>query len=286
MLKILFLLLPALIVGSLQAKGFASLPDCKQITGRTKWSYCISNIHPGSAQDIVYYFHGRGENERTFFFKEGLYPRLRESMALSRTNGPIVVTVSFGAIALLTERNSRGRSGLLDAFISQVLPTVEHQLGGIRGRRLLLGESLGGYSAAQLYLKYPSYFSKVALLCPALTRVGPFSKVAQISQYAKRTSASPRYVLSALALARLFYANSDEWENGNTLLQAARLLNSSYPPLHVQCGLEDQYGFYEGAHDLTVIARSRGVLDVSWKLVHGSHCSFDPDDVAKFLRER
>ena len=36
-----------------------------------------------------------------------------------------------------------------------------------RGRRFIMGESMGGFNTAQLVMKYPGEFDRAALLCPA-----------------------------------------------------------------------------------------------------------------------
>ncbi len=271
-----------IFVSSLAWAEPATTQNCGQFDMGAEGKYCITVTEGSQNPDVLYFFHGRKKGEKAWM--DAQWPqRVRQAWGLG---APTVVTVSFGGNWLLVDKNSRKRSGLYDVFANRVLPFMEEQIEvfspGATGRRLLMGESMGGYNAAQMYLRMPKFFSRAVLVCPAIATVSPFAGVKASLSYIKRTGASLMKVFIGHMVSRLFMPDHEAWEK-NDPLELVQNIDSSYPPLFVSAGSEDTYGFFEGAEKFAEIAKEKGV-DSSFELVEGGHCSFNPNSVTKFLK--
>jgi len=101
--------------------------------------------------------------------------QVRSEWAKNHERVPTVISVSFGPVWLLAEKNGSPYSGLLNAFTEKVMPMLEAQLGGLHGRRLIVGESMGGFNTLQVALK-TRLFAKAAALCAPMAGVSPLPR--------------------------------------------------------------------------------------------------------------
>ena len=225
--------------------------------------YCIARQERSRNPDVLYYFHGLNDDEN-FWLKElglPLYARWRER----GVDAPTVVSISvhnyrLGNFWLLVDKNDQStESGYLSRTVLGAIPEVEKILGGVRGKRLLMGASMGGFNAAQLYIHYGHLFSRVALVCPAITTVSPFAPDAEFAAYRERTGASWYNVEGSVHLVKRVLPTEALYQQQAPLNQARKKLNSKSAPLHVSCGSDDEYGFQEGSRVLADVARANGV---------------------------
>src|SRR5215213_11945301 len=105
-------------------------------------NYTIYRAENGVSDDVIYHLHGRNLdasiwNDDTYFTS-----LVQAYWQKSSIKPPTVVVVSYGPVWLLTPKNSKAESGLLDDFIAR-LPEIESKAGKPR-HRILLGESMGG----------------------------------------------------------------------------------------------------------------------------------------------
>lgn len=169
---------------------------------------------------------------------------------------PTVVVVSYGPVWLLTPKNSKQESGLLDDFIAR-LPEIDSKTGKPR-HRILLGESMGGLNVLISGLSHPEMFSKIASLCPGVHLESPFSDYSTRREAVKRTGADPKIIYGVTQLAKRYVSNNEEWNAINPLFLIERA-DQNYPELYLSCGLYDNYGNFEGTEALANTAIKRGV---------------------------
>lgn len=156
-------------------------------------------------------------------------------------------------------------------------------MGGLQGgRRHLIGQSMGGFSAAEVALRNPGMFSRVALLCPAITTVGPFSSPVEIDDYIQRTGANPRLVKRMLKISRSVFINQKDWENHDPLRLLKKYDSSKRSKFYVSTGLSDGYGFLEGSEEFVDIAKDQSIIS-KWVPVPGGHCNFGRKATAYFI---
>lgn len=242
------------------------------------WNYCEYQVPGSTSKDVLYYFHGIGGSE----YEWQNFPFYDKTYSLWGNSAPTVVTVSYGSAWLLAEQNSSGVSGLYEHFIHTALPYLETQLKLTPERRLLMGLSMGGFNASQLYLKNPELFNKVALACPALSTVSPYASREEIAAYQQRTGALDYYIARALGLSATYFPDEASWQTAAPVQQAQQRTNPTYPPLFVSGGMQDQYGFQEGGKAFVDAAAANGAT-AKWTPVQGPHCTFDIVGNALFL---
>lgn len=242
-------------------------------------NYTVYRAENGVSDDVIYHLHGRNLdasvwNDDTYFTSQ-----LQAYWQASSIKPPTVVVVSYGAVWLMTPKNSQAESGLLDDFIAR-LPEIESKVGK-PGRRLLLGESMGGLNVLILGLNRPEMFSKIASLCPGVYLDSPFSDLSAMRAAVKRTGADPKIIYGVTQLAKSYVSNNEEWNAINPISLIERA-NQNSPELYLSCGLYDNYGNFEGTEALANLAVKRGV-NTTWHPIYGGHCAVDVASLADFL---
>jgi pimeloyl-ACP methyl ester carboxylesterase len=256
--------------------------QCEKLQTPIPWSYCISRDKDNPSEDVLYYLHGLAHDENDWRWgRDGI--AIRQTWEAKGKPLPISVAISFGPFWLLSEKNSSARSGLLDVLVNDVIPFIEKErLGGVPRKRLLIGESMGGFNATELVLTHPELFERAAIVCPAIVNVSPYADADEIARYIQRTGADPQHVRDAISLSQSVFPDEASWETAAPLVIGKTLLDEDFPPLHVSCGDKDQYGFFEGAKAFADLARDNGV-DAVWEPLSGGHCTADPAALADFL---
>jgi pimeloyl-ACP methyl ester carboxylesterase len=250
-------------------------------TEKQKWSYCIYRYNNHS-QKVVYYFHGLLGDERDWERRSE-----KEMLAYWKSTGqqsPIIVSISFGKSWFLAEKNSSSKSGLYEIFSQKILPQIQNQfLAIIPEQNILLGFSMGGFNASQLYFKMPHVFSRAALICGAMATVSPHASRKEVEQYIQRTNAQSWRVLVALGLSRTYFPTENDWQKHSPVALAQQYLGPRSSPLYVSNGLEDEFGFHEGNLAFVDLAAKNGADVLSDFYPQGGHCDVDQTPIAEFL---
>ena len=244
-----------------------------------KLSFTVYTASSGVNEDIIYHFHGRNL-DNTIWNDDTYFTSLIQSQWQKlNIKPPTVVVVSYGPEWLLTPKNLKEKSGLMDDFISN-LPFIESKTGKPKNR-ILLGESMGGLNVLILGLSHPELFSKVASLCPGVYLDSPFSDFEKLRSAVKRTGADPKIAFGIYTMARTYVSNEEEWKEISPI-ELMQKANNNYPELYLSCGLYDKFGNYEGSEYLANVANSKGIK-TSWHPLYGGHCAIDISSLADFL---
>lgn len=284
-----------LISLSSSAVEFAS--NCSKLTEPPVLKYCIHTPTERKSKDIIYYLHGGDGSELTWQDEVFYTAQIREEWANKKMPLPTIISVSYGPIWLLTEKTSSPVSGLLETLTADIVEKIEKQVGELKGRRIVFGDSMGGYNTSQLALK-TKLFAKAAMLCTPMSEVSPFASESEIEEYVKNTGAYKYHndplkdpktnpvltsVKSIINLVNAFYGSQEEWSHGDPL-QIAKSKVSAFPKLYVAAGYIDRFAVYEGNVKFISILKSHNV-DVEWRPQWGNHCAVDIPSLAKFLVE-
>jgi pimeloyl-ACP methyl ester carboxylesterase len=246
------------------------------------YSWCITQ---GQSDEILYYMHGGGGSEKSWDVR-GYAGFLEDRWAKVKHESPTVIVVSFGPTWLLTDMQTKEHPALLNLFVEEIMPSLEVKIPGKHGLRLLMGNSMGGYNGAELALRYPELWDRVALLCPGVYVTDPFQTDEEIEAYLEKQPATTRrdYVRGLVAWVRQEFQSRENWERHNPmhLAEIATRVKASY---HLSCTKDDQYGFYDGAkYFAEVIGTKTKASFISMET--GGHCALDDaaeDALAKFL---
>lgn len=255
------------------------IPSKSETFTKGKLNFSIYRASNGVNQDVIYHFHGRNL-DHTIWNDDTYFTALIQShWQKTELKPPTVVLISYGPEWLLTAKNSKEESGLMDDFISN-LPFIESKIGKPRNR-ILIGESMGGLNVLILGLSHPELFSRVASLCPGVYLDSPFSDLDKIMAAMKRTGADPKVALGIYLMAKKYISNEEEWKNISPI-ELIKKANSQYPELYLSCGLYDKFGNYEGSEALANLAVSKGVK-TQWHPLYGGHCAMDIYSLSNFL---
>lgn len=241
--------------------------------------YCIYRAKQGTNGDVLYHLHGRSLDERIWNDDTYLTAMLQAQWRDRGTRPPTVVSLSYGPDWLLTPAGQRAQSGLLDDMMRR-LPEIEARTGA-PGRRMLLGESMGGLNVLIAGLSEPKAFDRIAALCPGIYVDSPFGSLSSMRAAIQRTGADPERAFGIWWLARTYLADETEWRRISPL-QLIERAGPDHPALYLSNGLYDTFGNYEGTRLLAERAASLGVR-TEWHPLYGGHCSTDIASLARFL---
>lgn len=251
---------------------------------KQRWSYCVHEAPQGVNPNTVYILHGRNKNAHTWNDDTYYTAQIQKQWETMGVRPPRVVVVSFGPLWLLTPKNSAAQSGLLDLFIQTVIPTIEARIGK-PAKRFLMGESMGGLNALIVAMSTHGIFDRVISLCPVVYQESPFSDLAAIQSFIRRTGADPKTIYGIFSIAKYYMANEAEWKSISPLHLLDRVSASEVrhmSELYVSCGLYDKYGNYEGVELFAERAKKKG-FKVRWHPLYGGHCAIDIASVAEEL---
>lgn len=260
--------------------AFAADLDCRrQDLGGTEIRFCLSQ--PAVPSDtLLVYLHGLGGNERQYYDLDVFRDIHRHLQALGKE--PTVITISFGQAWLLTE--VPGSKMLFSKVMDQFLPAMEKSLqpSGFQ-HKILLGMSMGGFNGSQILLKRPEAFEKVLLLCPAITAIGPQATDEEVSDYIKRTGAESYRVRLVQAFTKREFPTLEDWNAHAPLTLAQKA--GALPAVYLSCGLNDQYGFQEGALMMFNLVQPKARTSTWIPIPNAGHCAIDPVSVTNFIAQ-
>jgi hypothetical protein len=251
-------------------------------------------IYPGDKNaDVLYYLHGKDESADLWGSDAYWSKQIRDYWKSHGEAAPTVVAVSLGQIWLLGPKTKAPAGfGAFDLFVGKLMPAIEAKLGGIKGRRLLLGDSMGGFNALQLGMK-TDLFVKVAALCAPMGdgTVGPFSSDTDVEAYIRKSTAfkSGQHTFDELkdsfntiqTVVGAFWT-ADEWPASDPIEIARSLRGPRAPKYYLAAGFFDHYLTYEGNVAFADFLAKSGT-SVEWRPQWGDHCAIDVPSLSEFL---
>jgi pimeloyl-ACP methyl ester carboxylesterase len=273
------------IANAANVTGATANPAVSQTCGKgiessIAYDYCIFPSSDPSNKDLMIHLHGLGGDAMSWM-NNPYYQAARDEMHAQGKSVPTVITVSLGKLWLLTEVTSRGNR--YSVVVNQIIPHLE-QVAGFngQGRRFLMGESMGGFNALQIFFRNPNTFAKVAILCPAVADLTPWATATEISDYVKRTGAEAARVAFFMHVAGDEFPTAADWNKSNPLLLASNFASSS-SQFYLSGDERDEYGFIEGALKLDATMKSK-FSNYSYETVpNAGHCTINSHSIAKLL---
>jgi pimeloyl-ACP methyl ester carboxylesterase len=252
----------------------------KTSAGAITYNYCVFPSSDINNKDLIIHFHGLGGSAQTWKNTPG-YQSVRTHAKNMGKVMPTVVSVSLGKLWLLTEVSVK--LNRYSSIVTSAIPFLESLAGYTgEGRRILLGESMGGFNALQVFFRNPNSFDKVAILCPAVADLSPWSTEQEINDFIQRTGAQSIRVAFFMDVAADEFPTPLDWENHNPLVLAHNFTGSR-AAFYMSGNENDEYGFYEGVGFLDGILKTKFARYQYEPLPSTKHCDMNTRAVAKFL---
>lgn len=210
--------------------------------------YFHYHIQPGDPKILLYYFHGLFSKEDDFVTPNFLFGArgFIEVNALNKTQ-PTIIGISFGSSWMLYDKNEKYfyPKHSTVPFVGEVMRYLESQFNYINPTRLLVGRSMGGFNAIQMWLHRPYYWKRAFFHVPMLVDGDPWN-----------------WFDMELLAAPIVRGNltKEEWPQidpyGPTMV---RKLRPSLPPASFQVGKEDLFKLYKPGLKYYNIVKDAGV---------------------------
>ena len=211
---------------------------------------------------VLYFLHGLGENEQALIRSGGW--GLIEDLQREHKIGDFIMVAPEGRGGFFIN-SADGKSAFNDFLLQEFLPQIETHYRIIRTRksRGVTGLSMGGYGALRLAFAHPELFGSVSAQSPALITQTP----AQLNTDLK--NAGPLVQL----LGSVFGNPIDvaHWKQNNPFeLARKNQAQLKTQAIYINCGDQDDYGFYEGATRMQKQLIGEG-LRLEFHLYPGGH---------------
>jgi hypothetical protein len=197
--------------------------------------------------------------------------RLYDEWERTGTPRPTLITVSFSQENenwTLAQKRLEDVRDLHAFFVNVLMARLEGRLRNSApsgkplvpksGRRFLIGENSGGFNAAMLLLKNGSLFHKVALLCPHITTLDPFSGDGEIRSFLETTKADRESVERSLKWLRSEFPLPSLWAEHDLFNLASKRLSPNSPDLFISVAEDDPHGYAEGTRRFAALAQEKG----------------------------
>jgi S-formylglutathione hydrolase FrmB len=192
-----------------------------------------------SRYPVLYFLHGLNENEMRWSTR-GHTDLMLDRMVADKKIGEFIIAIPFAAQSFYTNTRD-GREKWEDAIVGEFLPMIEstYRVNATRAKRGISGISMGGYGALKIAMKRPELFGSASAHSPAL-----------IPDLAAAAVPGGRRLQMFLGLFDRIYGISQDytyWDANNPLVLARDTKRLNGLKIYVDCGTEDEYGFYAGA---------------------------------------
>ena len=234
------------------------------------FGFCHESVKGSTSKDVILYFHGLTVTEKAWK-NLGFRHEIRYGKHYLK-DYPAVVSVSFGSAWFLTDVSYLKKSRL-EVFTEDFLPKLNSILGFNAERKILMGESMGGFNVLRLAAYKPQEFDRVVATCPAVMAIGPHDPTSRVIEFLwDKPYVDKLLLMKVMPFAVWEFPTSQDWDNNNPL----KLIESSnyrLPPLLITSNQFDEYGFNVGITRLTdkMLARKQPVQVVNEE---GRHCYY------------
>jgi S-formylglutathione hydrolase FrmB len=249
--------------------------DCKALESRVLGQtlhYCVmlppgydtaTAGHSPRRYPVLYFLHGLGDNEQTFF-KSGGWDLVEDLRQQGKISDFLVVTPEGMRTFYINSVHARVRYN--DFFIREFIPYIEshYSIRRERSARAISGVSMGGYGALRFAFAYPDLFSSVSAQSAALIQQPP---------------GTMDTMDAAVPLGKMLGAvfgnpvDVQHWSQNSPFVLAKQnrsQIRTTGLSIYFNCGDEDEFGFEKGATELHRQLQTEGIHH-EFHLYPGNH---------------
>jgi S-formylglutathione hydrolase FrmB len=197
---------------------------------------------------VLYFLHGLNENEMRWSTR-GEADLLLDKMIAAKSIGEFIVAIPMSSTTSFYTNARNGMAAWEDAVVKEFIPMIEsgYRVNATRATRGISGISMGGYGSLKIAMKHPEMFGSVSAHSAAL--VPDFNT----------TTVTGRRLDSFKSLFDNIYGigfagggplDLTYWNANNPLELAKDTAKLQGMKIYVDCGTEDEYGFYGGQQAL------------------------------------
>jgi pimeloyl-ACP methyl ester carboxylesterase len=156
----------------------ATVSECGAIKAVAGAKYCYHKLG-ANPQYTIWFFHGFGDSEwvpKDPIFNDSLFNQDSYKGFQAGLPSVNIVLISYGRSWLLTNYPGRKKdpvNATVETFKSKIVPFIESKYGLARPY-VVIGQSMGGFSAATLCAAQPAMWSKCVLVNPMLLSCDPY----------------------------------------------------------------------------------------------------------------
>lgn len=240
-----------------------------QCGNRNGYKYCWHHGEGERKDEVMYHFHGVLADELNFI-KNKAFVRLQKLWIKDGRGRPQVISISYGPVWIMTSKNTRHLSGLLENWKSDTFIELETFL-GIKNvtKRFLVGDSMGGHNVLKVFYKNTDVFDRVVALCPAQLSNSPYSSMESVIQKLPQVESVWPMYFAAMGLMASFY------DEGTWNKESPTYFNDEFlkhiDKLRILLTENDMYGFTKTNLSWIDEIQKRG-KKIEYKIEPGLHC--------------
>lgn len=248
--------------------------------GWRSYRYCLSFNRESKSTAILYYLHGVGGDENSW--SSAGHQTLEASWKARGIEEPAILTITLGSTWFLSEESGMFSRSTADVFVNGLIPSLEALLPQKPKERVLLGESMGGFNGIQLLAKTPTLWSRAALVCPAITAVGPQATPMEVEEFITRQKPFGRRDLIERWLGKLKVAFPTKpiWAKHNPIVLAQSASVDS-PKVLIVGHAKDEFGFFEATAEFYDQLKNRGVRAEMVVALDQGHCQHNRESLER-----
>jgi pimeloyl-ACP methyl ester carboxylesterase len=252
-----------------QSPNAVTVNECgKQTINDYEISYCHEYVPGSESKDVILWFHGLDGSQ------ESWHNDNRRSYMEFKT-APHVISFSFGPRWFLTDVGFMYESRL-KVFTQELLPMVPRILGFEPQRKILMGESMGGFNVLRLASELPTEFERMVAFCPAVMEYSPYWTPSHTNAYLAQHPTVDGDLLWKLRLFGI-YEFFPPWKwPANNPLDRVEVAGYALPPIFLSDNDHDQYGFNLGTETFLTLLQGHELAAQLFK-ESGRHCEHTPE---------
>jgi len=200
---------------------------------------------------VLYFLHGLGENEQALMRSGGW--GLIEDLQRAHKVGDFIMVAPEGRGGFFIN-SADGKNLYNDFLLQEFIPRIEAHYRIIRSRasRGVTGLSMGGYGALRLAFAHPELFGSVSAQSAAL-----------ITETPSQLNADLQHAGPLADLLGLVFGNPIDvphWKQNNPFnLARKNQVQLKTRAIYINCGDQDEYGFYAGASQMHKQLTAEGI---------------------------